>query len=107
MPNSGDRRTWFGLGGRPRLPGYLRAGTGAGKHRSRKRTALRPSTQTAMEKRIQSQALVSKRLKGLDEFQKPEFVGRMDRIAQRRKLEWWGLMLAGVVVGGAIGWFLL
>jgi hypothetical protein len=60
-----------------------------------------------MEKRIQSQALVSKRLKGLDEFQKPEFVGRMDRIAQRRKLEWWGLMLAGVVVGGAIGWFLL
>jgi hypothetical protein len=27
------------------------------------------------------------RLKGLDEFEKPEFVGRMARIERRRKLE--------------------
>jgi hypothetical protein len=49
----------------------------------------------------------SKRLKGLDEFEAPEFVGRVARIERRRKLEWWGLMLAGVSVGGAIGWFLI
>lgn len=48
-----------------------------------------------------------RRLKGLDEFEKPEFVGRMDRVARRRKLEWWGLMLGGAAVGGAIGWFLI
>jgi hypothetical protein len=48
-----------------------------------------------------------KRLKGLDEFDKPEFVGRMVRLERRRKLEWWGLMLAGVAVGAGIGWFLI
>jgi hypothetical protein len=47
------------------------------------------------------------RLKGLDEFETPEFVGRMARFERRRKLEWWGLMLAAVAVGGAIGWFLI
>jgi hypothetical protein len=30
-----------------------------------------------------------KRLKGLDEFEKPEFVGRIERIERRKKLEWW------------------
>lgn len=48
-----------------------------------------------------------KRLKGLDEFEKPKFVGRMARFERRQKLEWWGLMLTGVAVGGAIGWFLI
>jgi len=47
------------------------------------------------------------RLKGLDEFDKPDFVGRMDRVERRRKLQWWGLMLAGVAVGAGIGWFLI
>jgi hypothetical protein len=30
----------------------------------------------------------AKRLKGLEEFEKPEFVGRMARAEQRKKLEW-------------------
>ena len=47
------------------------------------------------------------RLKGLDEFEKPEFVGRMARVGWRRTLVWWGLMLAGVAVGGVIGWFVI
>ncbi len=46
------------------------------------------------------------RLKGLDEFETPDFVGRMARVERRRKLLWWGLMLTAVAVGGAIGWFL-
>ena len=44
-----------------------------------------------------------KRLKGLDEFDKPEFVGRMARVERRRKLQWWALMAAAVALGAAIG----
>ena len=47
----------------------------------------------------------AKRLKGLDEFETPEFVGRMARVERRRKLEWWGLLRAAVAVRSAIGWF--
>lgn len=35
-----------------------------------------------------------KRLKGLDEFEKPAFVGRMARVERRRTLAWYA-MLAG------------
>lgn len=48
-----------------------------------------------------------KRLKGLDEFETPEFVGRMARVARQRKLSWWMLMIAGFAAGGAIGWVLM
>jgi hypothetical protein len=48
-----------------------------------------------------------KHLKGLDEFEKPEFVGRMARLARRRKLGWWAMMAAAFVVGGGIGWMLI
>ena len=44
-----------------------------------------------------------KRLKGLDELEKPEFVGRTARFGRRKKLVWWGLVLTGVTVGAAIG----
>lgn len=44
-----------------------------------------------------------KRLKGLDEFEKPEFVGRMARVERRRKLQWWAMMATGVALGAAIG----
>ena len=47
------------------------------------------------------------RLKGLDEFEKPEFVGRMARLARRKKFEWWAMMAAAFVVGGAIGLVLI
>ena len=47
------------------------------------------------------------RLKGLDEFEKPEFVGRMARIARRKKLEWWAMMAAAFALGCAIGWMLI
>lgn len=60
-----------------------------------------------MQKRIALRANIGKRLKGLDEFERPKFVGRMARFQRRQKLEWWGLMLAGVAGGGAIGWFLI
>lgn len=47
------------------------------------------------------------RLKGLDEFEKPEFVGRVARIGRRKKFEWWAMMAAGFAVGCAIGWMLI
>ena len=47
------------------------------------------------------------RLKGLEEFEKPEFVGRMARVARQRKLEWWAMLAAAFAVGGAIGWWLI
>jgi hypothetical protein len=49
----------------------------------------------------------AKRLKGLDEFERPELVGRMTRAQQRKKLEWWTMMAAAFAVGGAIGWMLI
>jgi hypothetical protein len=42
-------------------------------------------------------------LKGLEEFEKPEFVGRMERVERRRKLGWWALMAAGVAAGAGLG----
>lgn len=95
MASTEDRRTWFGLGGRPRLPYYLRV-SGVGPRKMRR---VKPVVPTRVRR--------GKRLKGLDEFEKPAFVGRMARIAWRQKLEWWGLMAAGVGIGGAIGWFLI
>ena len=47
------------------------------------------------------------RLKGLDEFEKPEFVGRMERAQRRKTFEWWAMMAAAVGVGGVIGWMLV
>jgi hypothetical protein len=44
-----------------------------------------------------------KRLKGLDEFEKPEFVGRMARAERYRKLQWWAMLAAAMVLGAAIG----
>jgi hypothetical protein len=52
-------------------------------------------------------APIGKRLKGLDEFEKPAFVGRMARAERRRKFEWWAMMAAAFAVGGAIGWMLI
>ena len=49
----------------------------------------------------------AKRLKGLDEFKKPEFVGRMARSQRRKRLEWWAMVAAAFALGGAIGWMLL
>jgi len=43
------------------------------------------------------------RLKGLDEFEKPEFVGRMGRVERRRQLQWWAMMAAAMALGAAIG----
>jgi hypothetical protein len=47
------------------------------------------------------------RLKGLDEFEKPEFVGRMIRVERRKKLEWWAMVAAAFAMDGAIGWLLI
>jgi hypothetical protein len=44
-----------------------------------------------------------RRLKGLDEFEKPAFVGRMARVARRRQLEWSAMLMAATALGAAIG----
>ena len=44
-----------------------------------------------------------KRLKGLEEFEKPEFVGRMARVERRRKLQWYAMLAAAMALGAAIG----
>ena len=44
-----------------------------------------------------------KRLKGLDEFEPPAFVGRMARVERRRKRAWYAMLAGAVAVGGAIG----
>ena len=44
-----------------------------------------------------------RRLKGLDEFETPEFVGRMARIERRRKLAWRGILVGAVGFGAAMG----
>jgi hypothetical protein len=44
-----------------------------------------------------------RRLKGLDEFEMPEFVGRMARLERRRRFLWSGMLSAAIVAGIAIG----
>lgn len=44
-----------------------------------------------------------KRLRGLDEFVKPSFVGRMDRVRRRQQLVWYAMLIAAVSTGAAIG----
>lgn len=44
-----------------------------------------------------------RRLKGLDEFEKPVFVGRMAQVARRRKLEWYAMLAAAIALGAAVG----
>ena len=43
------------------------------------------------------------RLKGLDEFEPPEFVGRMAHVERRRKLAWYAMLAGAVAVGAVIG----
>ena len=43
-----------------------------------------------------------RRLKGLDEFETPEFVGRMAR-EQRRRAVSWAMVAGAVAVGAALG----
>lgn len=44
-----------------------------------------------------------KRLKGLDEFETPEFVGRMARVQRKRDLTWAAGLLSSLVLGAALG----
>jgi hypothetical protein len=44
-----------------------------------------------------------KRLKGLDEFETPEFVGRMARVRRRRELGWYFMVGIAIAAGTAIG----
>lgn len=48
-----------------------------------------------------------KRLKGLEEFERPAFVGRMERVERRQKLAWFVMLTATFAAGGAIGWWLV
>ena len=46
---------------------------------------------------------MKRRLKGLDEFETPEFVGRMARVDRRRKLAWYAMLAGAVALGAGIG----
>lgn len=48
-----------------------------------------------------------KRLKGLDEFEPPDFVGRMALIERKRKLGWYAMLAGAVLLGAAIGLLLI
>jgi hypothetical protein len=50
---------------------------------------------------------LNRRLKGLEEFDAPEFVGRTARIERKRQLIWFALFGGAVMVGTAIGLFVL
>lgn len=47
------------------------------------------------------------RLKGLDEFETPEFVGRMARIDRGRRPAWRAMVAGGFVAGVAPGLLLI
>lgn len=46
-----------------------------------------------------------KRLKGLDEFQMPAFVGRMARFERRRKWAWYAMLVGAITLGLGLGLF--
>ena len=48
-----------------------------------------------------------RRLKGLDEFEAPPFVGRMARVERRRRWAWYAILAGAVAVGAAIGLVIL
>lgn len=48
-----------------------------------------------------------KRLKGLDEFKPPAFVGRMARVDRRQRFTWYAMLAVAVALGAAIGWALV
>ena len=45
-----------------------------------------------------------RRLKGLDEFETPDFVGRMGRVRRRRTLVWWSMLAVATFIGTVLGW---
>jgi hypothetical protein len=50
---------------------------------------------------------LQRRLKGLEEFEAPEFVGRMTRAERRRKIAWFAMLTGAVALGATIGLVLL
>lgn len=48
-----------------------------------------------------------KRLKGLDEFEAPAFIGRMERAERRRKVVWYAMLTGAVLIGATIGFVLI
>jgi len=46
---------------------------------------------------------LQRRLKSLEEFETPEFVGRMDRVEKRRRFLWYTTVAMTVCIGAVIG----
>lgn len=44
-----------------------------------------------------------RRLKGLEEFETPEFVGRMARVERRRRIAWAAMLIGAVAIGAGLG----
>lgn len=57
-----------------------------------------------MSRSLQPRWTAGRRLRGLEEFVMPPFVGRMARVARRRRAAWWAMIGAAVLAGAAIGW---
>ena len=47
--------------------------------------------------------ILQRRLRSLDEFETPKFVGRMERVRARREWLWRLALLGAVAVGAVIG----
>jgi hypothetical protein len=45
-------------------------------------------------------------LKGLDEFEAPEFAGRMERAERWQKLVWYAMLACAVALGATMGFLL-
>ena len=45
--------------------------------------------------------------RSLDEFEAPDFVGRMARVDRRQKLLWWAMLTGAAATGVVIGLFLI
>jgi hypothetical protein len=44
-----------------------------------------------------------RRLRGLEEFVTPAFVGRMARVERKRRYRWWAALVAAFSAGAALG----
>ena len=71
------------------------------------RESFRRRTRPGWTRPSENEPVPIKRLRGLDEFVRPDFVGRMARVVRRRKMQWYAALIFVIALGAWIGWFLL
>lgn len=70
----------------------------------RDQQSFRRRTRPGWTRPSENDPIPMKRLRGLDEFVKPAFVGRMDRVQRRRRTLWYALLAGVIGIGGIAGW---